>query len=983
MQLKRILISLSIILIFFLPVRAQKKDPPFMKYIDHPWVDSVMNSLTPDQKIAQCIWIAAWSDRDISHEADIMEKIRKYGVGGIIFFQGTPEKQVELVNYYQKISKIPLLIAMDAEWGAGMRLEGLEKFPYQMTLGAIRNDSLIYILGKSVAGQCRRLGVHINLAPVADINNNRNNPVINYRSFGEDRENVSYKAEMYMKGMQDMGLLSVIKHFPGHGDTDVDSHSDLPVIRHDLHRLDTIELYPFRKLIDAGAGGVMTAHLNLPALDTTGNLPSSLSAPIIKTLLRDSLGFKGLVVSDAMNMQGVIKYFSPGEAEAKALAAGNDVVEFVTDIEAAIKATNRSVSAGILTMEAVDMKCRRVLALKLWMGLDANPVPVKSENLSEDLNSGERKALIQELYANALTLLSNDQNILPLRNLDRIKIATLAINKAEATVFQKRIASYMPADHYFADPSEPQAFKDVLNLLKSYDIVIAGVYGLDQRPNRDFGITPGLKNLVDQLTATTRVVMTWFGNPYSVDRVESLKDADALLLAYQENEYCEELSAQLIFGAIGAKGSLPVTINEKWPYDFGLITPGSLRLQYGIPESAGVSSIMIGARIDSIVTSGLESKAFPGCEVMVARKGIVIFRKAYGYHTYESRIAVLDDDMFDLASVTKVATTTPAYMLLESEGKFSSDKKLGEYLSFFRRSDKGDLYMKEILAHQAGLTAWIPFWKETIKKNGDYRRAVYGYRLSKKYPLEVADGLYITDDYKKKIFREIRKSPLGEKKYVYSDLGFIISPEVIRSISGKTLDEFVTSNIYKRLGAFDICFNPWEKYPSSRIVPTEVDSLFRRQLLHGTVHDEGAAMLGGISGHAGLFASANDLMKLLEMYRRMGSYGGEQIISREVMQKYTSVQFPENNNRRGLGFDKPLPDNSELPDREAYPAKGASPSSFGHSGYTGTFVWVDPEYEICYLFLCNRVYPTRDNNLLSSLNIRSDVLQAVYDSIIE
>jgi beta-N-acetylhexosaminidase len=980
MLLTKSLINLTSVFILTATLTAQKSDPPFQKYMNHPWVDSVLNTLTSDQRITQCIWVAGWSDKDVSHEVEMAEKIKKYGIGGIIFFQGTPEKQIELTNYYQKISNVPLLVAMDAEWGVGMRLGSVEKFPYQMTLGAIRNDSLIYLFGKEVAGQCRRIGVNIDLAPVADINNNQANPVINYRSFGENRENVTSKSLMYINGLQQNGVIATAKHFPGHGDTDVDSHSDLPVINHTQQRLDSIELYPFMRLINEGTGSIMTGHLNLPALDTARYLPSSLSSSVIKKLLRNRLGFTGLVITDAMNMKGITKYFGPGEAEARALEAGNDVVEFVLDIDAAIRETNKLVQAKRITKEDIDIKCRRVLALKYWAGLNFIPV-INKIDITRELNSGNVKALIRELYANALTLLNNEQNILPVRNLQNIKIATLAINKAGTTLFQKRISQYQPADNYFIDPENSEDASKLLKKLSAYDLVIAGVYGLDQRPDKNFAITPGLTRFLGELVEDNRTVVTWFGNPYAIDRIKSIRDADALLLAYQENDYTEDLTAQLIFGGIGARGSLPVTINEKWPYDYGIITPGNLRMQYGVPESAGISSEILEKKIDSIVNIGLVRNAFPGCEVMAARKGIVVFHKTYGYQTYDNRITVQENDLFDLASVTKIAATLPAFMLLNYEGRFSPDKTLGEYLPFFRKSNKGDLKMSEILAHQAGLTGWIPYWKETVKENGEFKKHIYDTKYSVKYPLEVAVGLFITDKYRKRIFNEIKRSPLGEKRYLYSDLGFIISPEIIESIAGEKWYNFVTSEIYHKIGAYDLGFNPWNRFPMSRIVPTEYDSLFRKQLLHGTVHDEGAAMLGGVSGHAGLFATANDLMKLMELYRRMGSYGGEQIISKEVFEKYTSVQFPENNNRRGLGFDKPLLNISELPGKDLNTAKSASPSSFGHSGYTGTFVWVDPDYELSYIFLSNRVYPTRNNNLITDLNIRTDILQAIYDSI--
>ena len=977
-------IKLFLVLVFlFLSVNeivAQQSDPPFLKYMNHPWVDSVMKTLTIDQQIAQCIWIAGYSNRDVSHEVEISDIIRKYGVGGIVFFQGTAGKQAELTNYYQKISKVPLVISLDAEWGIGMRIENIDKFPYQMTLGAIKNDSLIYEFGKAVALQFKRLGMQVNFAPVLDINVNAQNPVINYRSFGENREKVTAKSIMYMKGMQDNGILATGKHFPGHGDTNVDSHLDLPLITHSRARLDSIEIYPFKKLIGEGIGSIMVAHLNLPSLDTTIGLPSTLSNVIINGLLKNELGFRGLVVTDAMMMKAVTKYFKPGEADAKALEAGNDVAEFVTDVEATIRETKNYIALKKLTNDDIALKCRKVLALKYWSGLNKLQI-INEENIEKELSPMTSKALIRDLYANALTVLNNNQNILPVKNLQKIKIATIAVDKNNISEFQKRIAKYDPADNYFLDPSDSAACNNLMKKLSDYDIIIAGIYGLDQRPNMGFGIKPGLNDFLEKLIGNKKTIVAWFGNPYGIDKIKILQNADGFILAYQENDVTEDLSAQLIFGGIGARGSLPVTINAKWPFDFGIITPGNIRLQYGIPESVGMSSEILNSKIDSIVNAGLAANAFPGCVVMAGRKGVVVFEKAYGFQDYNKRIAVQEDDLYDIASVTKISSTLAGLMLLNTEGKFSPDETLGFYLPDFRKTNKGNIVMRDFLTHQAGLSPFIPFWKETIRKDGKFRRNIFDYHSERKYPMEVAQGLYINKNYRKKMFKEIKKSPVGEKKYVYSDLTFIIAPEIIDKLTGEKWYDFVTDSIYKKIGAFDIGFNPYLKYPMSRIVPTEYDSLFRKQLLHGTVHDEGAAMLGGISGHAGLFSSANDLMKLMDLYRRMGNYGGEQLIGRNVLEEYTRVQFPENNNRRGLGFDKPLLNNSELAQKDSYPTRSASPSSFGHSGYTGTFVWVDPVYDITYVFLCNRVYPTRKNEQLYNLNIRSEILQSIYDSI--
>jgi beta-glucosidase-like glycosyl hydrolase/CubicO group peptidase (beta-lactamase class C family) len=959
---------------------AQSTDPPFLKYMNHPWVDSVMTTLTIDQQIAQCIWIAGYSNKDISHEVEVTDIIRKYGIGGIVFFQGTAEKQAELTNYYQKISKVPLIITLDAEWGVGMRLSKIDKFPYQMTLGAIKNDSLIYEFGKAVAMQFKRLGMQMNLAPDADININPANPVINYRSFGENREKVADKASMYMKGMQDNGILATGKHFPGHGDTNVDSHLDLPVITHSRARLDSIELYPFRRLIADGIGSIMVAHLNLPSIDTTTGLPSTLSHIIITDLLKEDLGFKGLIITDAMMMQAVTKYFKPGEADAKALQAGNDVAEFVTDVEATIRETKNYIVKKKLSGNDIALKCRKVLALKYWSGL-SKPSVINEANIEKETSPMISRALIRELYANALTVLNNDQEIIPIKNLRNLRVATIAINRNSISSFQKKVESYFPADHFFIDPADTSASRKLLKSLSAYNLVIGGVFDLDQRPNMGFGIKAEMKKFLEKLILNNKTIITWFGNPYGIDKIDVLQKANGLILAYQENDYTEDLSAQLIFGGIGAKGTLPVTINNRWAYNFGIQTPGNIRLQFGLPENVGMSSKILNTKIDSIVNAGLAAKAYPGCVVMAARKGVVVFHKAYGFQTYDNRISVQEDDLYDLASITKISSTLAGLMLLNTEGKFSPDKTLGFYLPEFKKTNKGNIGMRDFLTHQAGLTPFISFWKETINPDGTFKRRTFEYQYNNKYPLEVADGLYINKNYRKKMFTEIKKSPLGEKKYVYSDLTFIIAPQIIENLTGQKWYEFVTDSIYRKIGAMEMGFNPYKKFPVDRIVPTEYDSLFRKQLLHGTVHDEGAAMLGGISGHAGLFSNANDLMKLMDLYRRMGEYGGEQLIARSVMEEYTRVQFPENNNRRGLGFDKPLLNNSLLPQKDTYPTRSVSPESFGHSGYTGTFVWVDPVSEISYVFLCNRVYPTRKNEELYNMNIRSEILQAIYDSI--
>jgi len=961
---------------------AQQAEPVYLKYLNHPWVDSTMKTLSLEEKIGQLIWIAGFANREVGYDVQISNQVKEYGIGGVIFFQGLAAKQAQMINNFRDVAKVPPIIAIDGEWGLGMRIEGIEGFPYQMTLGAIKNDSLIYQMGMYVAKQMKRAGIDINLAPVADVNVNPKNPVINYRSFGERPDLVSRKSISYMMGMQDNGIMAVAKHFPGHGDTEVDSHLDLPLIKHNRQRLDSVELVPFRALIDNGIGGVMPGHIWVPSLDPTMNTPATISKPILTSLLKNEMGFKGLILSDAMNMGGITKYTKPGEAEVMALKAGMDVLEYVTNPEIVISSIVGAVKSGDLTLDDIESKCRKVLALKYWSGLN-KPFPVYDIHIEEDLFTPQMKAHNRELYASAMTVLENKNNILPVKRLEDTKIASLSINMNEITLYQKVLAHYTKVDHFNIDIVGGENYRQLLEKLKDYDVVIAGIYGNGQRSGRSFVTDVGLDSLIRKLNRQNSVVISWFGNPYAIERVPSLQDASAVVLAYQQNDDTESLAAQLIFGAFGGRGTLPVSINDKYKAGYGIKTAGNIRLQYGLPESAQMDSGILNQKIDSIVTLGLTDGAYPGCIVMVARRGIVVFSKTYGYHEYDGRIEVKEDDIYDLASVTKVSAGTPALMLLSAEGKFSPAGHLGDYVPFFRGSNKDTLLMRDILTHQAGLVAWIPFWRETIKDaTGDFRNRTLQTSGSDRFPITVANDLYIYKNYRTKLFKEIRDSELKEKKYVYSDLAFIIAPEVVTNAIHADWTEYLTKGIYMKLGAFDLTFNPYLKYSMSRIVPTEYDSLFRRQLIQGYVHDEGAAMLGGISGHAGLFASAGDLMKLMEMYRRMGSYGGEQIIPKEVMEEYTSYQFPENNNRRGLGFDKPTIYNDTLDDDEIYPVRAASPSSFGHSGFTGTFVWVDPEKELTYVFLSNRVYPTRNNSKISELNIRTAILQALYDSII-
>lgn len=965
-------------------VTAQKGPfiPVFQKDMENHWVDSVFNSLSPNERIAQLIFVAAYSKNNVAHEVAITDLIRKYKIGGLMFLEGMPKRQAVLTNYYQSQSKVPLMIAMTAEWGLRMRLKHTVHFPYQMALGAIGNDSLIYLMGKEIGRELKRMGIQMNFAPVVDINTNPNNPVINFRSFGMDKKKVADKGIAYMKGLQDEGVLATAKHFPGHGDTGTDSHKTLPVVSFSRERLDTLELYPFRQMIKAGVAAVMTAHLYVPAFDSTPHLASSLSKPIVTGILKDSLGFRGLVITDALNMKGVTKFFPPGVVDTKALIAGNDILEFVQNVPFAIKEIKKAVAGGLISWDEINKRCKKVLAAKYWVGLN-HLHPIDTNNLIRDLNLPRAKVLNRKLIRASLTVLRDSNEIIPVKNLKQQRIATVAIGSDSQTPFQKMLANYTRTTDFFWINGTTVSDSLLLARLQPYNLVIVGLTNLSQYPQRNFGITPEMLAFLHKLMASHKTIVTVFGNPFSLNKMPGIEKAAGLVLTYENSPLFQNLAAQLIFGAFGSHGTLPVRLNH-FPINKGIFTPSLSRLAYGLPEEQGMNSAYMNREIDSIAREGIDSLAYPGCEVLVARNGMVIFHKTYGYHTYYKREKVDKNDLFDFASITKVTAALPAIMKLYDEGKLKLDVPFYTYWPAFKHFNKKDITLREILAHQSGLEAWIPYWKKTIKTDGKFKKRIFRYDSSSRFDVPVIVGLYMNKHYRKTMYREIKKSPVSPvKKYLYSGLGFYLIPQIVKNLTGKSFEAYLKENFYHPLGAYTLTFNPYRYFPLQDIMPAEVDTYFRKKLILGYVDDEGAAMMGGVSGNAGLFGTANDLAKLTQMYLQRGYFGGKQFISDTTMEEFTRVQYPKNGNRRGLGFDKPLLGNDTLPENKAYPTKSASPASFGHEGFTGTFFWVDPKEKLLYIFLSNRVYPSRSHHEITRLNIRTSIQQVLYDALLK
>ncbi|MBO7571501.1 MAG: serine hydrolase [Bacteroidales bacterium] len=952
-------------------------DEPWFWNVDISWVDSVMTQMTLDEKIAQLIMIPVYSNKTSSYNTETVALVEKYQLGGVIFMQGGPGRQINLVNRLQKVSKVPLLVGMDAEWSLSMRLDSVVLYPRQMLVGAISNNALVYDMGVEFARQLKRVGANVNFAPVIDVNVNPANPVINDRSFGENKRNVAEKGWMYAKGMQDNGVLAVGKHFPGHGDTNVDSHKSMPVINHDRQRLDSIELYPFRYLSEKGVGGMMVSHLFVSAIDSTHNMPASLSPKAIKEVLRKDVDYHGMVFTDAMNMGGITEHYKGNEADVMALLAGNDMIMFPTDVKDVIEKIKAAISEGKISEKDIDEACNRVLLTKLRLGLNKPYEPIPSKGAYADLNDVQARLMQQKLIENAITLVKNQDSIVPVMHLDSVKIASVSFESTEETSFQKRLRYYADAKNFVyskdlkALPADQRKKK-----LSAYDIVIVSVHGKNQRAaSKKFGISQGTMDAVDEILANCpNVILDLFANPYGLAYFGNIDKAKSVIVSYNDWEITNDFSAQLVFGGIPACGVLPVSATENLKEGMGEKTQ-KIRLKYSkIPEDAGVKSEVI-QKVDSIFKSGIHTKAYPGGQVVLVRNGIVIYQKSMGYHTYDEKEKVEDFDVYDLASLTKVIATTSDIIMLYDEGKFTIKDKVSDYYDLWKNSNKSHLTFEQVLTHRAGLRSWIPFYKKTMDE--EMYPKIYSDTKSDKFSIQVADDLYMAKSYKDEMFRLIKESALENKgKYVYSDLGFIVMPYVIMNMTGEDYVKYTYRKVFAPLGAYSLCFNPLDRYKLEQIVPTENDTYFRKQQLHGHVHDQAAAMLGGVSGHAGLFGNANDLAKVMEIYLEKGQYGGVRYFSDTAVQRFTEYHYEPTFCRRALCWDKPVHDRSK-----GTGSKSSTDSSFGHTGYTGTMVWADPEYNMAVVVLTNRVYTDSENGKLMKQNIRTNIEEALYNAI--
>jgi beta-glucosidase-like glycosyl hydrolase/CubicO group peptidase (beta-lactamase class C family) len=942
------------------------------------WVDGVFNNLTLEEKIGQLFTIRASAKVNEREAKKVLSYIDKYKVGGICFFQGSPTQLTVLNNRYQKNSKVPILTSIDGEWGLGMRYPNQSiSFPRALTLGAIQDNNLIYEMGTHIADHCKRVGIHVNFAPVVDVNNNPNNPVINNRSFGEDKYNVAAKSYAYMKGLQENGVMACAKHFPGHGDTDTDSHYDLPIISHDRNRLDSVELMPFRSLIKQGIGSVMVAHLSIPAFDNRPNRPTTLSHNAVTNILRKEMSFGGLIFTDAMEMKGVTKHFKPGDADKEAFKAGNDIILLPENLKAGIESIKKGILDGTIPRERLDNSVKRILRAKYTLGLNSWK-PLDQNNVETDINDNNSIALKEKLIENAITLASDEDEIVPIRKLNDMKFSSISVGTKFKTPMQTQLDFYVTTKHnQLPRLSSTRERQQIGDKVKDSDYVIVGIHDMSKYASKDFGLN--LENIafLKELEKDKKLIIILFGSPYSL---KFFDDFSNVIVAYEDDEISQNLAAQSIFGAFTIKGRLPVTASSKYKYGGGEYRESLGRFGYSIPERVGMSSsVLVG--IDTIVNEMITTKAAPGCQILAAKGGKIVFQKSYGNFVYDRARPVDNNDIYDVASVTKVCASTISLMKLYDEGKFDINATIDRYIPETDTCSKGDINIEATLAHHAQLAGWIPFYKNTVntsKNNPQPLEKYYSKTLKPGFSIPVADNLFLRTDMRDSIWSRINGSKLREKKgYRYSDLAFYFMHKSIKNISGLSLNEYAAKNFYEPMGLRRTGYLPLAKHPREEIAPSEHDRYFRRQTIKGHVHDMGAAMLGGVSGHAGLFSNAGELAVIFQMMLNGGSYGGVQYLEPETVKLFTT-RYPEST-RRGIGWDM-----KELnPNKSLNMSKLASASTFGHLGFTGVAAFADPEEDLIFIFVANRTYPSMKNLRFSRENYRPRVQSQIYRSLMK
>lgn len=950
--------------------KSEKKN--FFKDSDKEtaWVDSIYSKMPLREKVGQLFMVSAYSNKDSVHVNQVSKLIEEYKVGSVIFFQGGPVRQAKLTNLYQSKAKVPLFVGIDAEWGLAMRLDSTYRYPWNMTLGAIQDLKLIEKVGRNMANENKRIGVHFNFAPVLDINTNPKNPIIGNRSFGEDKVNVSEKAIALMNGIQGNGVFCTGKHFPGHGDTATDSHHALPTVNFSKERLDLVELYPYKRMFDEGLVSVMVAHLNIPSLEPIPNLPSSASYNVVTNLLQKELGFEGLIFTDGLAMKGAANFKGPGDLEIAVLLAGNDILLCPENVPVAVQKLEEAYNNNIMTEERLAHSVKKILHYKYKAGLN-HYKPIDMANIYNDLNPSQNDALHYQLYENAVTVLKNEKEILPIKELDQ-KIAYIKLGDDTNSAFISTLKKYTEITEV-KDTNLDSLNKE----LKKFDKVIISFHKVNKPwEKQEFTLTEML--WLKEIAKHNKVILDVFAKPYSLLSITDFDDIEGLVVSYQNSDISQVVSAELLFGAIDAKGKLPVSINNSFKVNDGLTTEKLNRLAFTAPENVNMNPAIL-SKIDAVAQKAIDGKMAPGMQVLVARKGNVIFQKSYGSQTYDNGRKVTNTDLYDVASISKMISTLPNVMQLYDKNKVTLDTKLKDMVPFFAKTNKENIIFKDLLNHYAGLQAWIPFYKATLDSNTNPSEKYYRKTAENGFTTKAADNLYIRNDYHDTIMKIIADSPVSPKiEYKYSDFTFIILKEYLERKTHKKLEDLSKENFYSTLGMNYTLYNPLDKFEKNSIAPTEIDNYFRHQTIQGYVHDMAAAMEGGVAGHAGIFSNAMDVAKMMQLFLQKGNYGGIEYFSPQTFDAFNTCYYKDKGVLRGLGFDKRI-------GKDGPTCGCVSESSFGHTGFTGNMAWVDPETEIVYVFLSNRTYPevVNDENKLAKGKIREEIQKIIQEAIIK
>lgn len=958
------------------------------------WADSVYASLTERQRVAQLMCCKVVPTQGANSRAAITRLVKTEGVGSLLFTEGTVEQFVSLADLAQAEARVPVLMTVDGEWGVSMRVGDTPRFPKNIAIGAIRNKRLIYDYGQEVARECRLLGIQADFAPDADVNSNPANPVIGSRSFGEDPQLVAEASVAYSLGMEDAGVQAVAKHFPGHGDTGTDSHKALTRVDHSRQRLDDIDLVPFKSFVDAGCSGIMTGHIIVPALDPS-ETPASLSKIMTTDLLRKDMGFEGLIYTDALGMKGAVDPAGRNNCIA-ALLAGADVLLCPENPHTAINTLAAAVADGRVPATVLEDRCKRVLRYKYYLGLDNyKPLGTDYAAIARELNSPEALALMKKLASAAITVVRNENNILPLGRLAERTFSVVSIGAGRNNEFAATCARYARTEDYYTNGEAFTAAS--LAKIEKGDVIIAAV----------FSDNAAARQTLERLVAGPKpVVGVFMISPFKIRKFgAAMSRLAATVLAYDDIPVARESAAEAVFGGIAVDGRLPVNIAGVAKVGAGIDLPKT-RLGYTSPVAEGLSPAMADS-IDAIVREGLKTKAFPGCQVLVARHGNIVYDKCFGKITGTADAkAVGPLTVYDLASVSKATGTLPGIMKAYDQGLLSLDDRLGDIIPEITDSAKREITVRELLYHETGMPAALNMFDlmfDTTTYTGrlisnrpdrnhsiKIQRNAYGNNRarmrtdiisrtkSEKYPVEASKGIYTGRAAYDTVMSRIYNIPLRKNKnYNYSCLNFALLMDVEQRRTGRPHQEYVEENIFGPLGAYRTGYRPAERFDKSEIAPTEYDSFMRRQKVHGYVHDEMANFSGGVQGNAGLFANAGDIAKICQMWLNGGKYGDAQVLSPATVELFTTAKSPTC--RRGLGFDKPDTVNPEY----SPTCDEASPEVFGHLGFTGTVFWVDPKEDLIFIFLTNRVDPTRDNAAFNKLGIRPQLFRYVYQSLLK